>query len=145
MSQKRIKRKSLTIKEKGTMDANITKDAVLQGITIQLDAGMTYVGCRFIGCALNFAGNPVAVRIEGNTFEGCRWNFVGPAGNTINFFETNVCQWAERYRRAAFSIHSYCGSAADTGSVKPSARNDSVGRTRLSHQMISWSGTMFIM
>jgi hypothetical protein len=69
------------------MDANITTDAVLQGIAIQLDAGMTYVGCRFVRCNIGFAGNPVAVRLEGNTFEACNWNFMGPAGNTINFLK----------------------------------------------------------
>jgi hypothetical protein len=46
---------------------------------------MTYMGCRFVRCRISFAGNPIAVRLEGNTFEACNWNFVGPAGNTINF------------------------------------------------------------
>jgi hypothetical protein len=44
------------------MEANVTRNAVLQGITIQLDAGMTYMDCRFVRCILKIAGNLAAIR-----------------------------------------------------------------------------------
>lgn len=67
------------------MNVNMTKDAVFQGIAIQLDAGMGYTNCKFVRCNLIFAGSPAGFRLVNNSYENCNWQFVGPAGNVISF------------------------------------------------------------
>ena len=57
-----------------------------EGLTVSLDGG-TFHGCTFVRCRLQFRGlAPPA--LGGNKFEGCEWDFVGPAGDTLGFLQT---------------------------------------------------------
>lgn len=48
--------------------------------TLHLD-GNNYTGCTFTGCVLIYAGGPLEFR--GNSLDGCKWLFGGPAANTL--------------------------------------------------------------
>jgi len=50
---------------------------------ISVDGG-TFRDCEFSGCVLFFSGL-LPVDLRGSTFNECRWEFVGPAANTIGF------------------------------------------------------------
>ncbi|MBS3648156.1 hypothetical protein KEU06_05885 [Pseudaminobacter sp. 19-2017] len=50
---------------------------------VNLDGG-TFEGCAFERCTLLFSGlMPPA--LKSNTFSECKWEFAGPAANTIAF------------------------------------------------------------
>jgi hypothetical protein len=51
--------------------------------TISLDGG-TFRDCEFVDCVLFFSGL-LPVDLRGSSLKGCRWEFHGPAGNTIGF------------------------------------------------------------
>jgi hypothetical protein len=51
--------------------------------TISLDGG-TFRDCEFVNCVLYFSGL-LPVDLRGSSLSGCRWEFHGPAGNTIGF------------------------------------------------------------
>jgi hypothetical protein len=50
---------------------------------ISIDGG-TFRDCEFNDCVLFFSG-VLPVDLRGSTFKECRWEFAGPAGNTIGF------------------------------------------------------------
>jgi hypothetical protein len=50
---------------------------------ISIDGG-TFRDCKFTSCVLFFSG-VLPVDLRGSTFSECRWEFAGPAGNTISF------------------------------------------------------------
>jgi hypothetical protein len=55
------------------------------GANVQLDGGVAYINCEFIGCTLIYLGMG-SVQTQGCKFDPtCRWNFTGPAANTISF------------------------------------------------------------
>ena len=58
-----------------------------EDLTITLDGG-TFHGCTFLRCRLRFAGLAMPDLGGGNSFEGCEWDFVGAAGNTLGFLQT---------------------------------------------------------
>jgi hypothetical protein len=50
-------------------------------ITVQLDGG-TFVGCTFERCTLVISGL-IPFHLEGCNFPTCKWEFAGPAANTL--------------------------------------------------------------
>ena len=46
--------------------------------------GSTFRDCQFIDCLLFFSGL-LPVDLRGSTFTHCRWEFTGPAANTLGF------------------------------------------------------------
>ena len=50
---------------------------------ITLD-GATFVGCTFENCIFVFSGL-LPPLLEGNTITACKWEFTGPAANTVAF------------------------------------------------------------
>lgn len=46
--------------------------------------GSTFVNCTFEKCVLVYSGLLPAC-LDGNSFTACRWEFGGPAANTLNF------------------------------------------------------------
>ena len=57
-----------------------------EDLTITLDGG-TFHGCTFVRCRLHFAGL-APPDLNGNLFERCEWDFVGPARETLAFMQT---------------------------------------------------------
>jgi hypothetical protein len=58
---------------------------------ISLD-GCTFAGCTFERCTFVFSGL-LPVDLEGNTIAGdCKWEFAGPAANTIGFMTAIYAQ-----------------------------------------------------
>jgi hypothetical protein len=69
-----------------TQQGKLTMIAVRQkfeGQTISLDGG-TFQECEFENCILLYSAT-LPVILEGSSFKECRWQFVGPAGNTVSF------------------------------------------------------------
>ena len=50
--------------------------------TMQLDEN-EYVNCTFRRCRLQYGG--AALKLEGNNFSQCTWEFTDAAGRTVNF------------------------------------------------------------
>ena len=50
---------------------------------ISLDGG-TFRDCEFVNCVVFFSGL-LPVDLRGTEFKQCRWEFAGPAGNTMGF------------------------------------------------------------
>ena len=64
----------------------IAEKMTLEGKTIILDGGSFYA-CQFKGCTLIFNG-VLPVVMERCSFDGdCKWQFSGPAQNTIVFMQ----------------------------------------------------------
>ena len=51
--------------------------------TISIDGG-TFRECEFESCVLLYSGT-LPVILDGSSFKKCRWEFVGPAANTVSF------------------------------------------------------------
>lgn len=54
--------------------------------TISLDGG-TFRDCTFSNCVFLFSAL-LPVILEGSSFSNCRWEFVGPAANTMAFIRS---------------------------------------------------------
>jgi hypothetical protein len=54
--------------------------------TISLD-GATFRDCTFSNCVFLFSAL-LPVILEGSSFTNCRWEFVGPAANTMAFIRS---------------------------------------------------------
>ena len=54
--------------------------------TISLD-GSTFRDCTFTNCAFLFSAL-LPVILQGSAFVNCRWEFVGPAANTMAFIRS---------------------------------------------------------
>ncbi len=54
-----------------------------EGVRVRLD-GNNFVHCTFRNCILEYGGTD-GVGFTSNELFECRWAFVGPAENTINF------------------------------------------------------------
>ena len=63
----------------------IAKKKTFEGKTIVLDGGSFYA-CHFKGCTLIFNGVG-AVTLDECSFDNCKWQFSGPARNTIKFMQ----------------------------------------------------------
>lgn len=63
----------------------IAEKTTFEGKTIVLDGGSFYV-CQFKGCTLIFNG-VLPVTMDGCSFDNCKWQFSGPAQNTIGFMQ----------------------------------------------------------
>jgi hypothetical protein len=57
-----------------------------ENLTITLD-GATFHGCTFVNCRFRFSGLALP-DLGGNMFEGCEWDLVGPARDTLTFLQT---------------------------------------------------------
>ena len=63
----------------------ITEKMTFEGKTIVLDGGSFYA-CYFKSCTLNFNG-VLPVAMHECSFDDCKWQFSGPAQNTIVFMQ----------------------------------------------------------
>jgi len=54
--------------------------------TISLDGG-TFQDCAFSNCVFLFSAL-LPVILQGSSFKNCRWEFVGPAANTMAFIRS---------------------------------------------------------
>ena len=63
----------------------ITEKMTFEGKTISLDGGSFYE-CHFKGCTLIFNG-VLPVTMDACSFDDCKWQFSGPAQNTIGFMQ----------------------------------------------------------
>ena len=63
----------------------ITEKMAFEGKTIVLD-GSSFYECQFKGCTLIFNG-VLPVTIDACSCDGCKWQFSGPAQNTIAFMQ----------------------------------------------------------
>ena len=61
----------------------IARDQTFSDLTIFLDGG-TYTGCTFERCKFVVSGI-LPIYLVGNKVIRCRWEFAGPAANTIRF------------------------------------------------------------
>jgi hypothetical protein len=62
-------------------------------IRISLD-GATFVGCTFERCTLVFSGL-LPPHLAGNGFHNCKWEFAGPAAQTLGFMTSLYSQGGE--------------------------------------------------
>ena len=63
----------------------IAEKMTFEGKTIVLDGGSFYE-CQFKGCTLKFSGL-LPVTLDGCVFENNKWEFLGPALNTVGFMK----------------------------------------------------------
>ncbi len=63
----------------------IAENMTFEDKIIVLDGGSFYT-CKFKGCTLKFSA-VLPVIIDGCSFENCKWQFSGPAQNTIAFMQ----------------------------------------------------------
>ncbi len=64
----------------------ITEDRTFKGRKISLDGGSFY-SCEFDECTLVYSGY-LPVILDGCNFNDCKWEFHGPALNTVGFMKT---------------------------------------------------------
>jgi hypothetical protein len=75
--------KTKTLSQHKTEIQMIAQNQTFNDITIYID-GSTYMGCTFQRCIMVFSG-VLPVHIVGNKFIQCKWEFAGPAANTVGF------------------------------------------------------------
>jgi len=61
----------------------IAQNQTFNDITVYIDGG-TYTGCTFTRCVMVVSGI-LPAQIAGNKFIECKWEFSGPAANTVGF------------------------------------------------------------
>jgi hypothetical protein len=86
LSQLKIVRKEKRNKETKMIPINPQRveGQTFVGANIQIDGGVAYIRCKFVNCTIIVTGlGPI--QMENTTFENPRWNFAGPAANTLNF------------------------------------------------------------
>ena len=63
----------------------IAEDRTFKGRKISIDGG-SFHSCTFEKCTLVFSGY-LPVTLDGCNFDDCKWEFTGPAMNTIGFMK----------------------------------------------------------
>lgn len=69
--------------------------------TISLDGG-TFRDCTFTNCVFLFSA-VLPVILQGSSFDKCRWEFVGPAANTMAFIRSLYARGEKELVEAIFA------------------------------------------
>jgi hypothetical protein len=93
----------------------IAQNQTFNDITVYIDGG-TYTGCTFTRCILVVSGI-LPAQIAGNKFIECKWEFAGPAANTMVFLTSLYAGGASDFVEKIFDA-----IRKNTGGLKPGDR-----------------------